>query len=39
MKKSKLGRVKPIGEDGIAPEILKKIDLDDIILDFGNRAL
>ena len=27
------------GDDGIPPEVLKKTDLDDIVLDFCNRAL
>ena len=30
---------KAAGEDGVAPEILKRVDIDDIILDFCNRAL
>ncbi|KAL5259931.1 hypothetical protein ACHWQZ_G010146 [Mnemiopsis leidyi] len=30
---------KAFGEDGIAPEILKRVDLDDLILRFCNRAL
>ena len=30
---------KAFGEDGIAPEILKRADIDELILDFCNRAL
>ena len=30
---------KACGEDGIPPEVVKRVDLDDIILDFCNKAL
>ena len=30
---------KAFGEDGVAPEILKRVDIDDLILDFCNKAL
>ena len=30
---------KACGEDGIPPEVIKRVDLDDIILDFCNSAL
>ena len=30
---------KAFGDDGIPPEVMKRIDVDDIILDFCNTAL
>ena len=30
---------KAFGEDGVAPEVLKRVDVDDLILDFCNKAL
>ena len=30
---------KSFGEDGIPPEVLKRCDVDEIILDFCNQAL
>ncbi len=30
---------KAFGDDGVAPEILKRVDIDDLVLDFCNRAL
>ena len=35
----KIKEGKAYGDDGIAPEILKRVDLDDLILRFCNRAL
>ncbi|MEE8288342.1 MAG: reverse transcriptase domain-containing protein [Nitrosomonadaceae bacterium] len=37
--KESLTEGKACGEDGIPPEVLKRCDLDDIILDFCNKAL
>ncbi|XP_015753298.1 PREDICTED: uncharacterized protein LOC107333054 [Acropora digitifera] len=37
--KKSLTEGKSCGEDGVTPEILKRCDLDSIILDFCNRAL
>ena len=30
---------KAFGEDGVAPVVLKRVDVDDLILDFYNKAL
>ena len=30
---------KAFGEEGVAPEVLKRVDVDDLILDFCNKAL
>ena len=30
---------KAFGEDGVAPVVLKRVDVDDLILDFCNKAL
>ncbi|MCP4493478.1 MAG: hypothetical protein GY820_40160, partial [Gammaproteobacteria bacterium] len=37
--KKKIKEGKAFGEDGIAPEVLKRVELDDIILEFCNNAL
>lgn len=37
--KDSLSEGKASGEDGIPPEVLKRCDLDDIVLDFCNMAL
>ena len=37
--RKKIQEGKAYGDDGIAPEILKRVDLDDVILQFCNRAL
>ena len=37
--KKQITEGKAYGEDGIAPEVMKRVDLDDIILDFCNKAL
>ena len=38
-EKAQIKEGKAHGEDGIAPEVLKRCDLDEIVLDFCNKAL
>lgn len=37
--KKQITEGKAFGDDGIAPEVMKRVDIDDIILDFCNKAL
>ncbi len=37
--RKKIKEGKAFGEDGVAPEVIKRVDLDDIILEFCNKAL
>ena len=39
LKQAKASEGKACGEDGIAPEVLKRVDIDDEVLEFYNNAL